>query len=246
MDYAVSHNCDIIILGDIFDLITHGDKKRYTPEMNKYGTDTAINSMLDEAIELFTPYAKNIKIMLCGNHEASGVKYHNLDITTLLIWELNKLDGVDIKYLGYQGYIRFKYFYPKGKAVKCFDVKAHHGTGGSAEITKGTITLNRFMLAHDADLHVMGHTHTKVILPCESRSYLNHSGKITHKTIMGFITGAYVHPVIETDTKLGGKARPYSVDYGDTRRTLQSTGGIMISQTITKGRDIEIDTKIIC
>jgi len=248
MDYAVSHNCDIVILGDIFDLITHGDRKRYTPSSNKYGTDTAINSMFDEAVKLFTPYAKNIKVMLCGNHEGSVVKYHNFDLAVMLVWELNKLDGVDIKYMGMQGYIRLRYkkVDAPDKKSTSYDIKSHHGVGGSAEITKGTITLNRFMAAYEADLHVMGHTHTKVILPDENRGYLTREGEVRAKSVKAFIVGAYVYPVTQQDITFKGKANPYSIDYGDTRRTLQSTGGIMISQTIYRDQDrTEIKTRII-
>jgi hypothetical protein len=153
---ALVNEADIVVLGDIFDLIQHGDHKRFTASSNKYGaTDTAMNSAIEEAVELLTPFAKNIKVMLCGNHESSAIKYHNIDMAAMLIWELNKLDGVDIQYMGMQGYIRFKYKHVKvpDKKSTTYDVKTHHGVGGSAEITKGTITLNRFMAAYEADLH---------------------------------------------------------------------------------------------
>lgn len=244
MEYAIAKDADIIVLGDVFDLIQHGDHKRFTPSSNKYGnTDTAGNSAIEEAIELLTPFAKNIKVMLCGNHEAAGIKYHNLDYTQILIYELNKLDGVNIEYLGYQGYIRLHYKSKKfpDKKSAMYDIKSHHGVGGSAEITKGTITLNRFMAAYDADLHVMGHTHTKVILPDERRAYLTKYGNIETKSVKGFIIGAYVHPVTQQKTSVGGRPNPYDIDFGDTRRTLQSTGGIMISQSVS---DIDHKTVI--
>jgi UDP-2,3-diacylglucosamine pyrophosphatase LpxH len=249
MSEALVQNADIVILGDIFDLIQHGDHKRFTPSSNKYGaTDTAMNSAIEEAVELLTPFAKNIKVMLCGNHESSAIKYHNIDMAAMLIWELNKLDGVDIQYMGMQGYIRFKYKHVKvpDKKSATYDVKTHHGVGGSAEITKGTITLNRFMAAYEADLHVMGHTHTKVVLPDERRAYVTRYGNIATKSVKGFIVGAYVHPVTQQKALISGRPNPYSIDFGDTRRTLQSTGGIMISQQVMRIDDrSEIRTKII-
>lgn len=230
LEYAKKNNADIFIGGDIFDFINNGDRKRYTPSRNKYEElDAVINEAIDEAFEILKPYAKNIKVMLCGNHESSVIKHHSFDPAAVLTRELNKLSGVDIKYLGYQGYIRLKYSYAKGKRNFNFDIKAHHGTGGAAEITKGTITINRFMNSHIADLYWSGHTHTKVILPDETQSYMNLDGNICTKSRKGIITAAYVCPVKEVGTTRNGKVNPYNIDYGDTKRTLQSTGGVMFS-----------------
>jgi len=229
LDYAKKHNADIFIGGDIWDFINNGDRKRYTPSRNKYGElDAVINEAIDEAFEVLKPYAKNIKVILCGNHESSVIKFHNFDPAAVLVRDLNRLHCADVKYLGYQGYIRLRYKYKKGNRSFNFDIKAHHGTGGSSEITKGTITINRFMNAHSADAHWFGHTHTKVILPDENQSYLNEKGNICTRSRKGIITGAYVYPVNEKNTTRNGNPASYNIDYGDMKRTLQSTGGVML------------------
>ena len=246
LDYAVKHNADIFIGGDLFDMIISGDRKRFSPSHNKYGSmDAVINEAVDEAYTLLKPYAKNIKTILCGNHESTTIHYHGFDPVALLIYELNKLDGVSISYLGYQGYIRIKYKYAKGKNCFTYDIKASHGTGGSAEITKGTITLNRLMTAHSADAYWIGHVHSKVVLPDETMSYVNERGAIKHRSRKAFITGAYLYPVTSKQAKSGGRPESYNEDYGDRMRTLQSTGGIMMNHTILPSHG-GVDVKLIC
>ncbi len=230
MDYAVKKKADILIGGDVFDMILPGDRKRHTMSRTKYeDTDAILNEALQEAINLFTPYAKNIKVILCGNHDDAVTKYHSIDIVALLIYELNKLPGVHIEYLGYQGYIRYYYKYKNGNQTHTYDIKASHGTGGGAVVTRGTIGINRQMTASIADLYWSGHVHSKVILPDENCSYLDNRGNIRYKSRKGIITGAYVYPVTQQATERDGRPNPYNPDYGDRQRTLQSTGGVLIS-----------------
>jgi hypothetical protein len=234
LDEAVASKADILIGGDVFNMLLPGDRKRFTPHQNKYvDTDAVINEALDEAITIFTPYAKNIKVILCGNHDDAVIKYHGVDIVQLLIHELNKKDGVNIEYLGYSGYIRYKYRYAKGKRNYVYDIKASHGSGGGAVVTKGTIGLTRDFTANIADCYWSGHTHTKVILPDDVCSYLNQAGNIKHKSRKGIITGAYVKPCQEESTMRGDRPRSYNVQYGDRMRSYQSTGGVMMSHIMT-------------
>jgi len=245
LDYALSKKASIFIGGDIFDFLLNGDRKRYTPSRNKYGAeDAAVNFALEEAYTTLKPYAKNIKVVLCGNHEVSMMKFHSIDPLVILICKLNELEGVHIEYLGYQGYIRLAYKYKKGASAQSFDIKAHHGTGGSSEITKGTITLSRFMNAHIADLYWSGHTHTKVVLPDENCTYLDQYGNINVRSRKGLITGAYVHASQYEPSTHNGQAKPYHVSYGDLKRTLQSTGSILMEQTFVNKE--EMITRIIC
>lgn len=240
-DYAVKHDADIFIGGDVFDFILNGDRKRYTPTRNKFtDTDSVLNEALAEAIEVLTPYAKNIKVVLCGNHESSVIKHHSIDILALLIYELNKLNGVYIQYLGYQGYIRLYYKYSNGNQTHSFDIKASHGSGGGAVVTKGTIGINRQMNSAIADMYWSGHTHTKVILPDENCSYLNSAGNIKYKSRKGVITGAYVCPVKQDYPEFSGRPKPYGIDYGDMMRSLQSTGGVMMTHSFPSAVDMDV------
>lgn len=241
MKNAVKCNADILIGGDVFDMILPGDRKRYTSSRNKYeDTDAIINLALEEAVELLKPFAKNIKVILCGNHDDAVTKYHSVDIVALLIYELNKLDGVHIEYLGYSGFIKYFFKYKKGAASFAIDINATHGTGGAAVVSKGTIGLQRQMTANIADIYWSGHTHTKVVLPDDVCSYCNEKGGIGYKSRKGIITGAYVNPVEQQQTTRGNKPRPYNVNYGDRMRAYQSTGGVMIKFTMENKDNCDI------
>lgn len=230
MKKALSRNADILIGGDIFDAILPGDRKRYTPSHTKYeDQDAILNAVLTEATDLFTPYAKNIKVILCGNHDDALTKHHAIDLVALLIYELNKLDGVYIQYLGYSGFIRYKFQYAKGAFTQSYDIYASHGTGGGAVVTKGVIGINRQFTANIAHLYWSGHTHTKVVLPDEICAYMDQFGKVTYKSRKGIITGAYINPVVEQKTTRGSKPNPYNVNYGDRMRSYQSRGGVMLT-----------------
>jgi UDP-2,3-diacylglucosamine pyrophosphatase LpxH len=243
-DEAVRLNARIIIAGDVYDFIMNGDSKRYTPSRGKYGQEDAhINHAIDESFNVLSKYAKNIDVMMLGNHESSVVKHHSIDPVAILINRLNRECGADIYYLGYQGFIRYQYKYKNGNSSRSYDIKACHGSGGSSPVTKGTITLNRYMNMHDADLYFSGHTHSKVILPCEPRSYLDNKGNIKWKERKAIVTGAYVNPVESENTRTASGARPYNVNYGDMMRSFQSTGGVMVEHEFI-GKD-EMITRII-
>lgn len=245
MKKALSKNADILIGGDIFDAILPGDRKRYTPSHTKYeDQDAILNAVLTEAIDLFTPYAKNIKVILCGNHDDALTKHHAIDLVALLIYELNKLEGVHIQYLGYKGYIRYNFKYANGAYSNSYDIYAEHGTGGGAVVTKGVIGIVRQMTANIADLYWSGHTHTKVVLPDESCAYLDKLGTPRTKCRKGIVTGAYVTPVSNEKTTRGKRPNPYNVSYGDRMRSYQSTGGVMLTFDIDSKETYDLSVTV--
>ena len=238
LDYAIKMNADILIGGDVFDFILKGDNKRFTNSRNKYpGEDAVLNHAIEEAFKVLSPYAKNIKAILLGNHEASVIKFHSIDILAMLIDRLNDLEGVNIDYCGYQAYIRIRYEYEKGNHCETYVIKATHGSGGGSPVTKGTISLNRYMNMYQADLYFSGHTHSKVILPCEPQGYLDQNGTPKWRERKAIVTGAYVKPIeLEPTSKLG-RANPYNINYGDNMKSLQSTGGVMIEHEFISSKE---------
>ena len=239
LDEAIKAEADIFIGGDLFSMLINGDRKRYTPSRARYyGEDAHINCAIEELYNTLLPYARNIRVILSGNHEETTVKFHGIDPTAALIDRLNSNPGVCIEYLGYEGYIRIAYKYSNGNDSRYYDIKAHHGAGGKAEVTFGTITQQRFMYAHEADLYWNGHSHQSLVLPKVYKSYMDKYGKIKVKLRQSIVTSPYVHIVENEDTKRGNHAKPMKVDYSHMMRTLQSDGGIMVSHTFT-GRSSE-------
>lgn len=239
LEMAKEHNADIFIGGDLFSMLINGDRKRYTPSRARYyGEDAHINAAIEELYHTLLPYACLIRVILSGNHEETTVKFHGIDPVACLVDRLNMLQDTNIEYLGYEGYIRLAYKYAKGNDSRSYDIKAHHGAGGKSEVTFGTITQQRFMYAHEADLYWNGHTHEALVLPRKYKSYLDKNGNPRVKRRDCIVTAPYVHIVEHEATKRGNSAKPMKVDYGHSMRTLQSDGGIMVRHQFT-GRDAD-------
>lgn len=237
-DRAKELGFKILINGDWGEFIMNGDRKRYTPSHDVYGADNYINRIIEECIETLKPYADIIEFIGCGNHEVSVQKFHNFDPTQNLIFALNRECGTNIKHGQYCGFTRFKYSHASGGRVRSKIMYYNHGQGGTAEISKGAIDINRHMTTKDADIIWIGHKHTKLLLPCETQYKLNKENNLTFRKRAGFISGAYVKQGSVYDAKSNG----YKINYGEERmRGVQSTGGIFIEHEITND---EIKQKI--
>jgi hypothetical protein len=238
-DEAKRLNCRIIIAGDIFDFLMNGDNKRYSPSKSKYGpVDGHINYSIDNAFESLKDYAKNIDVMMLGNHESSVIKFHSFDPVAVLINRLNRECGANIHYLAYNGYIRYAYRYKNGNASRSYDIKICHGIGGNSPVTKGTISQARTLNMHDADLYVSGHSHQALVLPSENRTYLDQYGNIRIKERKVLVTGCYVKPFHQSSLTSSGGANPYNVQYADLMSSLQSTGGAMVEHEFLSKDDM--------
>ena len=229
LEFFKEHNADIFIGGDNWSMLMNGDRKRYTPSQARYpGEDAHINHAINEAVDVLTPYAHLIKVMLSGNHEETTLKFHGIDPTAALIDRLNEKTGSSIEYLGYQGFIRLSYKYANGNETRMVDIKAHHGAGGAAEVSKGTITEQRFIHSNIADIYWNGHTHYSLVMPCDNAAYLDNKGVPRARTRLALVSAPYVHVVSHESTKRGNHARPMKVNYGNRMRTYVSTGGHMV------------------
>jgi predicted phosphodiesterase len=237
---AVELKADIIIGGDVFDAILHGDRKRYTPGGDKFGSDTNLNKMVKHAADFLRPYTKNIIAIGHGNHEMSVVKYHNFDPVDALIYDLSREDGVEIKPLHYTGIIRYIFKAPNSRRTRTYKIYYNHGQGASAEISKGLIMVDRHRKKVQADMYWFGHTHTKVVLPAEHVIFMNNQGTLEEKQIKCLITGCYNKVFYDSTGK------DVSVNYGEERmRTNQATGGALVTFINSASTDVPMGIEIL-
>ena len=229
-DEAKKRNAKIFIGGDWGDFIMSGDMKRYHPSNDAYGTDNNINMTINEAYDFFSEYVDNIVMIATGNHEVSVSKFHHFDATQQLIYSLNKEHGTQIIHGQYSGYIIINFSYGKSGCVRRFKIYYNHGQGGVAEISKGTIDLNRHMGTKIADLYWLQHKHVKLILPSEHILDIDKNGEIFSKERVGIITGSYQKIFNQYDAMKKG----YKINYGEEKmRGLQGTGGIIMKIDMT-------------
>jgi hypothetical protein len=229
-DLAKERNAKIYINGDWGDFIMSGDKKRYNPSSDAYGTDNNINMTINDAYDFLSEYAKQIVFIGCGNHEVSVQKYNNFDPTQQLIYSLNKEHKTQIQHGQYSGFILLKYHDKDDSGVRTFKIFYNHGQGGTSEITKGAIDINRHMSTKNADLIWLGHKHTKLLLPSEYILEMSaKTGEIYEKERAGMITASYLNVSGTYDAMKQG----YKINYGEERmRGLQSIGGIFMKHTV--------------
>lgn len=226
---ARERNCKIFIAGDVFDLILSGDRKRYTPSSDKYNSDNNINLHINDAYDFLSEYADLIVYIGTGNHCTAVQKFHQIDVIQQLIWSLNKTHNTDIKHGQYSGFILLRYHWANNGMVRTRKIFYNHGQGGSAEISKGTIMINRHMSTKNADIYHFGHVHQKVLLPSEFILDVDKNGNIIQRERAAFITGAYLKIFSQYDANKKG----YELNYGEERmRTLQGQGGIFMKHTL--------------
>lgn len=224
-DEAKRRNAKIFINGDWGEFIMSGDMKRYHPSSDAYGTDNNLNMTINEAFDFLSEYVENIAMIGCGNHETSVSKFHHFDPTQQLIYSLNLKHKTKIIHGQYGGFIVLSFEHGKNRATKQFKIFYNHGQGGTAEISKGAIDINRHMATKNADLIWLGHKHTKILLPSEHILEVNKSGEIIQRARAGLITGAYLNVAHQYDAMKKG----YNISYGEERmRGLQSTGGAFL------------------
>ena len=237
-DLALERKAHIYINGDWGDFIMSGDRKRYTPSSDAYGTDNNINMTINDAYDFFSPYAHLIRYIGVGNHCVAVQKYNNFDPTQQLIYSLNKEHKTQILHGQYCGFVLLKY-HDKEQRVRTFKIFYNHGQGGTSEVTKGTIDISRHMSTKNADLIHLGHKHTKVLLPSEYTIDVNMNGEIIERERCGMITASYLNISGQYDAMKQG----YKINYGEERmRGLQSIGGIFMSHNLY-GSDTKINRR---
>lgn len=174
LDKAVENGDSVWIIGDVWSFILPRDLKRYTEGRHGQKRDAIINHALNDAFELFKPYADVIDIMLLGNHEAEVIRRHHIDPLLILIDRLNQVktsgryrdaDGnARIAHAGYTAWVQLRFAKTTGKRPWSISntVWLHHGKGGGAPVTKGMIDSNRIRVARFADVYAIGHKHTSI------------------------------------------------------------------------------------
>lgn len=153
----------ILINGDVFDGILPSDKKRFDLQVlhpKIRGRSDVLNATIDWAVELLAPYAKNIDMIGCGNHDTL-MKHHSFDPVSLLIDQLNSKHGGQILYGGYTGFLPYQIRANQKKKARSFVMFYHHGTGHGAW---GSVNeFRKFLEALEGvDLLWLAHRHTRL------------------------------------------------------------------------------------
>ena len=161
LNYCVKESIPIVFNGDTFCLMQgkwdpRGTKSDIRPEHNnvKY-----LDSIVETAVDFFSPYAHLLTVVGYGNHETSVIKRQETDILQRFVDLINYQNKSNVQTGGYGGWFIINQEVRSGNSTTT-RVKYFHGSGGGGIVTRGEINLTRALeMYEDFDVFTMGHIH---------------------------------------------------------------------------------------
>lgn len=161
LEYFKEHQIPIFINGDFFCLMQgRGDRRSNKSDiLPEHNNAKYLDSVIETAVEWWSPYAHLLTVIGYGNHETSIIKYQETDVLQRFVDLLNYKNKTSVYTGGYGGWIAFKYK-PYESTTLTKTMKYFHGSGGGGIVTKGAINLTRALeMYENMDIFVMGHIH---------------------------------------------------------------------------------------
>lgn len=195
LDYCLKQNIPVVVTGDFFCLMQgRGDNRRNKSDIRpEHNNARYLDSVVETAVEWFTPYAEVLKLVTYGNHETGIIKYQETDILQRFVDLFNYNNKTELQIGGYGGWIVYT-LSMTATSFTSFKHKYFHGSGGGGIVTKGAINLTRALEMYEGfDIFSMGHIHENMSRN-DIREYLetnNGRNKIIKRTIHHCITGTY-------------------------------------------------------
>lgn len=162
LDYCLENNIAVMVNGDFFCLMQgkgdrRGNKSDIRPEHNnaKY-----LDSIVETAVEWFSPYASILTVLGYGNHETAIIKYQETDLLQRFVDLLNYKNNSNVMTGGYGGWVIIRQMYSGRTKTVTYKLKYFHGSGGGGVVTKGALNLTRALEMYEGfDIFTMGHIH---------------------------------------------------------------------------------------
>jgi hypothetical protein len=190
LDILKEKNARIHVNSDVFDCIFPRDF-RFMPSVpvpEIRGDDYMADATIDYASNFLEPYADNIDVLSMGNHEYS-LASHGAS-TNMIARLINRYPH--IRQGEYQGYLTYRFKYPKGGGVKDLTTFWSHGKSGNTPVTKGVIDYSRWSADIEGfDILTSGHNHEKFALPhdCFRKDGVGNPARRNQKWVK---TGSYL------------------------------------------------------
>lgn len=119
-----------------------------------------LDRLVDTAADFLMPYRDNMGLISVGNHETAIYNRHETCLTSRLVERL-RAKGSQCRKGSYNGWLWFLWKYAGRTQGDSYRLYYHHGSGGDAPVTQGTIAMSRVSQFVDADAIVSGHLHIK-------------------------------------------------------------------------------------
>lgn len=172
-DEAVERDAGIIAIGDLLCVMQGKDDPRGSKSKvkEKHKKDDYFTAVEDDTVDMLERYKENIVGLGTGNHESAVLKHHEINLISRIAKRL------DVRYLGYAGFIRFLFSAEQGRRSSR-TMFYTHGDGGGGPVTRGTIdSARKAVWLPDADFVVRGHIHEswQISIP---RTRVSNSGRV--------------------------------------------------------------------
>ena len=235
LDYCKQENIPVMINGDMFCLMQgRGDNRRNKSDIRpEHNNARYLDSVVETAVEWFTPYADILTVIGYGNHETGIIKWQETDILQRFVDLLNLKCHSNVQVGGYGGWLIAKVT-NHGKLFP-IKIKYFHGSGGGGIVTKGAINLTRALETYEGfDVFAMGHIHENSARN-DVRDSLEYSAnigyRIKHKPIHSMITGCYKE-------EYGDGSKGWHVERG---APIKPIGGRILTMKIARNRSNGVD-----
>lgn len=195
LDYCLENEIKVFINGDMFCLMQgQGDRRKNKSDIRpEHNNSHYLDSIVNTAVEWFSPYANILTVIGYGNHETAIIKWQETDILRRFVDLLNMKNGTNVQVGGYGGWLIIKQNKNTHERYTT-KIKYFHGSGGGGIVTKGAINLTRALeMYEDFDVFTMGHIHENAcrddVRDTVTHCKTGYSNK--QKNIHLMITGAY-------------------------------------------------------
>jgi Icc-related predicted phosphoesterase len=162
LDYCVKESIPIMINGDMFCLMQgQGDRRKNKSDIRpEHNNSKYLDSIVETAVEWWSPYSHLLTVIGYGNHETSIIKWQETDILSRFVKLLNLKNHTNVQVGGYGGWFLINQTVRKPSSTQTMKIRYFHGSGGGGIVTKGALNLTRALeMYEDFDVFTMGHIH---------------------------------------------------------------------------------------
>ena len=163
LDYCLENKIPVFVNGDFFCLMQgRGDRRSNKSDIRpEHNNAKYLDSVVETAVEWFSPYAEILTVLGYGNHETAIIKYQETDILRRFVDLMNHLNKTNICTGGYGGWVNIISKAKNNKTSKFSSkMKYFHGSGGGGIVTKGAINITRALEMYEGmDIFTLGHIH---------------------------------------------------------------------------------------
>tara|TARA_R100000278_G_scaffold12718_1_gene13631 strand:- start:572 stop:1441 length:870 start_codon:yes stop_codon:yes gene_type:complete len=182
LDQARERNAKVLDFGDLF-CVMQGKYDRRASKSNvrpEHQNDNYLDSVVNTAVDWFSPYADMFALISEGNHESAIRRNHETDLIERFVSALNYKNDTHLTKGLYTGWVRFRFIRTssgKKGTSRVLNLNYTHGYGGGGPVTKGVIQANRkSVYLPDADFCVSGHIHEHWLMT-QPRERIAHNGR---------------------------------------------------------------------